>query len=360
MVEEIKSILDKIEEHGFEAYVVGGYVRDYLLGIDSVDIDICTNALPKDIINIFNIKKETVSYGSITLKIGKYNFDITTYRKESSYVNRRPNNIEYTSNLLEDIKRRDFTMNSICMNSSGKIFDYLNGKKDIENKKIEVIGDINKRFSDDPLRMLRAIRFAVTLEFELSPDIIAYISNHKEQIKSLSFTRKKEELDKIFSSKNALVGLNLLKEFDLLDTLDIDYDKIVNVPDLLGVWSQINFSSKYPFTKNNLNVIKKIRNIINEGEITNYTLYRDGLYICLVAGEILGYGSKKINKIYHNLIITNDGELAIRPNDIVKILDITPSAIIKTIHKDVLVKVLNRELPNSYEDIEKYIIDNWK
>ena len=103
--------------------------------------------------------------------------------------------------------------------------------------------------------MLRAIRFAVTLEFELSPDITRYISSHKEQIQSLSFTRKKEELDKIFSSKNAAFGLNLLKELDLLDTLDIDYDKIVNVPDLLGVWAQINFSSKYPFTKNNLNVI---------------------------------------------------------------------------------------------------------
>lgn len=360
MVADIKSILDKIEENGFEAYVVGGYVRDFLLGIDSVDIDICTNALPKDIINIFNIKKETVSYGSITLKQGKYNFDITTYRKESSYVNRRPQNIEYTNNLLEDIKRRDFTMNSLCMNSNGKIFDYLNGKEDIKNKTIRVIGDIDKRFSEDPLRILRAIRFAVTLEFDLSPEIISFIVNHKDLINSLSFTRKKEELDKIFSSKYVLNGLKLLKELDLLDVLGISYDKIVNVPDLLGIWAQVNFSEKYPFTKNNLNSIKKIRNILNEGVITNYTLYRDGLYISLVAGEILGYSSKKISKLYHGLIITSDKELAIKPNDIVKILAIKPSAIIKVIFNNVLIKVLDKELPNSYEDIKRYIIDNWK
>ena len=94
---EIKSVLEKIEESGYEAYVVGGYVRDYLLNIDSVDVDVCTNAVPKEVIKIFNIKKDTTSYGTITIKNGIYNFDITTYRKESNYANRKPQSIEYTS-----------------------------------------------------------------------------------------------------------------------------------------------------------------------------------------------------------------------------------------------------------------------
>jgi len=357
---EIKSVLEKIEENGYEAYVVGGYVRDYLLGIESVDVDICTNALPKNVINIFNIKKETVSYGSISLKNGNYNFDITTYRKEDTYVNRRPQKIEYTSNLILDIMRRDFTINSICLNKEGQIFDYLNGRDDIKNKKIKVIGNTYEKLTEDPLRILRAVRFAVILDFDIDEEIINFISSNKNLISNLSYTRKKEELDKIFSSKNALKGLRLLKKLDLCSVLEIDYDKIVVVQDLLGIWAQINFSNNYPFTKNNLNIIKKLRNILEAGEITNYTLYKEALYISLVAGEILGVDKKEINEKYHNLSVHSKEELVINSKDIIDILNIKPSSIIKLIYEDILIKVLNNELNNNYEDIRKYIIDNWK
>lgn len=360
MNSEIKYILDKIEENGYEAYVVGGYVRDYLLKIDSIDIDICTNALPKDVINIFNIKKETENYGSITIQNGKYNFDITTYRKEGKYENRRPKTIEYTNNLILDIKRRDFTINSICMNSQGEIFDYLNGQNDLNKRLIKVIGDTNTKLTEDPLRILRAIRFAITLNFELDDEIKSFIKYHKDLIKKLSYTRKKEELDKIFSSKNILNGLELLKKLDLLSTLEIDYDKINYVNDLLGIWSQIKFSSNYPFTKNNLNTIRKIRNILREGKITNYTLYRDGLYLCLVAGEILGYDKIKINEDYHNLKIISNKDLAIKSKDIMNILNLSPSPKIKIVHEDILNKVLNGEIDNNYDSIKRYLLNKWE
>ena len=125
MNNSIKKILNKLEKNGFEAYVVGGYVRDYLLNITSYDVDICTNALPKDIIKVFKIKKGVSNYGSIGFKIGKYNYDITTYREDGEYNNHKPKSIRYVDNLLIDLKRRDFRINSICMNSEGKIFDYL-------------------------------------------------------------------------------------------------------------------------------------------------------------------------------------------------------------------------------------------
>ena len=138
---KIQKILSKIESNGFEAYIVGGFVRDYLLDIYTTDVDICTNALPKDIMTIFDIKKAPVIYGSVSIPDGEYNFDITTYRTESNYEKRRPLTINYTSNLLEDIKRRDFTINALCMNKDGQIFDYLNGKKDIADRIIRVIGN---------------------------------------------------------------------------------------------------------------------------------------------------------------------------------------------------------------------------
>ena len=192
MNNKIKKVLNKLEENGFEAYIVGGFVRDFLMGVASTDVDICTNALPKDIINIFDIKKVPVSYGSVSLSCDEYNFDITTYRTESNYENRRPQNIEYTNNLLEDIKRRDFTINTICMNKDGKIFDYLSGQNDILNKQIKVVGDINTKFIEDPLRILRAIRFSIILDFNLDITILDFINKNKELIKNLSFTRKKE------------------------------------------------------------------------------------------------------------------------------------------------------------------------
>lgn len=360
MDEKLVKILNKIESNGYEAYIIGGYVRDYLLGINSNDVDICTNALPKDILDIFNIKKDTSSYGSITIQDSKFNFDITTYRCESNYINRKPQNIEYTNNLLLDIKRRDFTINSLCMNSKGQVFDFLNSKCDIDNHLIKVIGDNDKKLTEDPLRILRAIRFSVTLDFELDPKIVIFIHNHKDLIKTLSYTRKKEELDKIFSSKNVVKGLKLIKELDLEEVLDISYDYVISVSDLLGIWSQIDFSSKYPFTKSSLDIIKRIRKITDEGEINNYNLFMNELYITNVAGEILGYSHEEISQKYHDLIIKDKSELAITPKDILSIFKLNQSNKVKLIYWDVLIKVLDLKLNNNYDDIKKYILDNWK
>lgn len=357
---EIQNILKKIEDYGYEAYIIGGYVRDHLLNIESTDIDICTNALPKDIIKIFNVKKETSSYGSITIHDGKYNFDITTYRKENNYQNRKPQNIEYTNNLLDDIKRRDFTINSICMNSEGQIFDYLNGQNDIYSRVIRVIGNTYEKLSEDPLRILRAIRFSIILDFDLDEEIISFIKNYKQLVSTLSYTRKKEELDKIFASKNIEKGLNILKEYNLLPYLSIEYDKIVCVPDLLGIWAQIDYSASYPFNKNNKRIISNIRTVICDGVIDNYTLYKYGLYISSVAGEIIGIDKKEINEKYHKLAIKNENDLAIKQSDIIAILGFKPSIKIKRIYKDLIINVIYNKLDNDYETLKDYIITNWK
>lgn len=360
MNDQIKRVLDKIESFGFEAYVVGGYVRDYLLGIFSTDVDICTNALPKDIINIFEIKKSPIMYGSISFKIDKYNFDITTYRSEEDYSNRKPQVINYVNNLITDIERRDFTINSLCMNSSGQIIDLLSCEKDIDNKIIRVIGDTEKKLTEDPLRILRAVRFSITLGFELDSKIINFINKNKNLIDSLSFTRKMEELDKIFSSKNVQYGLNLLKELNLLDVLNINYDNIVVVSDLLGIWAQIDFSDKYQFTKSSLNTISLIRKIVLSGSVTNYNLLCDGLYVCMVAGQILGLSKEDINRRFNELKLKKVNDLCIKQIDIINILMCEPSSRIKLIYNDVLKKVLDCELDNNLEDIKNYILNNWK
>lgn len=359
MNNSIKKILNKLEKNGFEAYVVGGYVRDYLLNITSYDVDICTNALPKDIIKVFKIKKGVSNYGSIGFKIGKYNYDITTYREDGEYNNHKPKSIKYVDNLLIDLKRRDFRINSICMNSEGKIFDYLNGKEDIHNKLVKTIGSTDIRLNEDPVRILRAIRFAIILDFNLDEEIISFIKNNKDLLKSISYTRKKQELEKILTSKNAVKGLNYLKELELLDELEIKYDKIVNVSDILGMWAQMEFSLKYQFTKQSLTIINQIKEIVSYGKIDSYVLLKYGLYVSLVAGEILGYSREDINKMDKQMPIHKISDVKINNNDIMNLLDIDGSPKLRVIYDDIVDEILKGKVKNNKRDIKKYIIKKW-
>lgn|SRR5574344_519524 len=356
MNSKIQNILNKIEKNGFEAYIVGGYVRDHLLGIESTDVDICTNALPKDIVNIFKIKTDSPTYGSIKIVSERYNFDITTYRKESHYNNRKPEQIEYINNLLEDIKRRDFTINSMCMNSNGNLIDLLNGQDDLKSKMIRVIGDPTKKLTEDPLRILRAIRFATVLDFSLDQKIEEVIINNPNLVKTLSYNRKKEELDKILISKNAIKGLNLLKKLNLLSELELKYDRIVYVPDLLGMWAQIEFSPKYPNSKYNLKTITTIRKIVKDGIISKQVLFENELYVVLVAGEILGFTKEEISKAYANLPIHSVKDLAINYLDVIKIMHLEPSNEIKKYLDLLVTKVINNELKNEKQELEDYLI----
>ena len=166
-------VLEKINSSGFEAYVVGGYPRDIYLGRKSSDVDICTNATPKDIKDIFkNVILPTYEYGSVTVIYNKVRFEITTYRRDLKYINNRiPSKVKYTDDLFEDLRRRDFTINTLCMNSNGEIIDVLGIKNDLDSKIIKTVGDAKNKIKEDSLRILRAIRFSTILDFELDKEL---------------------------------------------------------------------------------------------------------------------------------------------------------------------------------------------
>ena len=354
----IKNILEKLEDNGFEAYIVGGYVRDYLLGIKSLDVDICTNALPKDLHLIFPVNNSSNNYGGFNLLIKNYNIDITTYRKELKYDKRKPTEIEYINSLEEDIKRRDFTINSICLDKSEKIIDLVNGIDDLNSCVIKMLGNIKTRLTEDPLRILRAIRFATILDFKIDENLYETIKNNSDLVCSLSNTRIKEELNKILMHKNFLKGLKLLKELNILDKLDITYkEDIVYVNDICGMWAQLEFNKNYSFTKQeNVNIIN-IRQIIKEGYINNETLYKYGLYNSLVASSILAIDKKIINKMYNNLPIKSEQELQISNEEIMNILNIEPSRKIKEIKNILIKEILNNKLKNNNSELRKFIIE---
>ncbi len=349
-----KKILTYLEKNGYNAYLVGGYVRDLLLGIKSNDIDICTNAPIKEVSKLF--KGKANQYGSLNLQVNEYNIDITTFRKENKYEQRKPIDFVYTSLLEQDLERRDFTMNAICMDKKGKIYDYYGGVDDINKGIIRMIGNIPQKLTEDPLRILRAIRFATTYDFTIDLDLEKAIIKYKDCLKNLSFTRKKEEISKILLSKNYQKGLSLLKKYHLLNLLEINYLNITYTKDLYGMWAQMEYSNHYPFTKQEKETIVNIREILAYGSITYETLYKYGLYLSLVGGEILGIDADTIYQMYHTMPIHENKDLKMSYLDMASILELPPSKEVKDVYEEVLQAVLNQYVDNSYEEIKNYLL----
>jgi poly(A) polymerase/tRNA nucleotidyltransferase (CCA-adding enzyme) len=223
---DIQLIIDRLEQNGFEAYVVGGPVRDFLMGIIPKDWDMTTNAKPEDIQRIFLHSFYNNTFGTVTIvneaadKDNLKHVEVTTYRTETNYSdNRHPEMIEFTSNLIEDLKRRDFTINAMALRyvkGCEEIVDKFNGQKDLEAKIICAVGNPDERFSEDALRMLRAVRFAVQLNFSIEKMTFQSIKSNRALLKNISEERIKDEFSKIILSDNPARGIELLRETGLL------------------------------------------------------------------------------------------------------------------------------------------------
>lgn len=200
--QNVIEILTTLENAGYEAYAVGGCVRDFYLGVEPHDWDITTSAKPDETKALFNRTIDTgIKHGTVTAMLNGEGYEITTYRIDGEYEdNRRPSSVEFTSDLSEDLKRRDFTFNAMVMDKDGNIKDLYGGMKDLDNKIVKCVGDPNERFQEDALRMMRAIRFAAKFGFELDEDVYAAIKKNASLIQNVSFERIESELTKILTS----------------------------------------------------------------------------------------------------------------------------------------------------------------
>lgn len=214
----VKDILKILDKAGFESFVVGGAIRDSLLGRPVHDYDITTNALPSQIIELFESKNYTVcptglQHGTVTVVNECNNIEVTTYRIDGQYLdNRRPQSVEFVKNIEQDLARRDFTINALAYHPKTGIVDLFNGIQDLKNKVIKCVGDPYERFSEDSLRIVRAIRFANQLDFKLDYDLRYHIISLKKNLKYVSAERKREELNKIIESRHSIRYFELLKE----------------------------------------------------------------------------------------------------------------------------------------------------
>lgn len=344
----IKKILITLENNGFEAYLVGGFVRDTLLYRKTNDIDIATNALPKDLIQLFGPSNKKIEYGSYHIHVEDYNVDITTYRKEE-YINNKTE-VTYSNNLLEDVKRRDFTINALYMNARGQIIDLVNGKEDLEHHIIRVIGNTSIRIKEDPSRILRAVRFSCLFNFKMDKELIRTIQKQKKELQTLSSYKIKKELDVILLAN----GFNHLKKLGLLKELGIMNNKIVYVNDISGLWAQIKTTREYPFEKGEILEQKKINNQIKCGTINMLDLYRDGYYECRVVASIIHFPMSKLTHMENNLPIRSLQDIVLSPEDISMISHKTGKEL-GILLKEIEENIVKGKLENEEEIITKYI-----
>ncbi|MFA6309344.1 MAG: HD domain-containing protein [Clostridia bacterium] len=220
LTKSVEDIIKILNSSGFKAYIVGGCVRDGILGLKPHDWDIATDAYPSDIKALFKKTVDTgIRHGTITIIENSDSFEVTTFRIDGEYSdNRRPDKVEFTDLIENDLARRDFTINAIAYHSEIGFIDPFGGIKDIEKRMINSVGNPDERFSEDALRMLRAIRFSAQLDFSISDNILKSITKNSSLIKNVSNERILEELTKILISPTPL-KFKLLYETILLSNI---------------------------------------------------------------------------------------------------------------------------------------------
>lgn len=225
-----KYLVKRLEDSGFETYLVGGALRDKLLGEKIHDIDLTTRARPEQIMKIFSDMKlidTGKKFGTIKVIYKSEEFEITSFRAESFYKDKRhPDEISFSNKIEEDLKRRDFTINAMA-ERNGKIIDLFDGKKDLKDKIIRAVGNPYERIEEDYLRALRAVRFATVLDFEIEENLKNAIKDKKNNIKEISKERIRDEIDKILLSKNPSKGIRLLEKLGLLEYIFPEVKKII-------------------------------------------------------------------------------------------------------------------------------------
>lgn len=218
----IQRFSSRFKDAGFSLYIVGGAIRDYLLGLDNDDYDFTTDALPQEVKALFgHVIPTGIEHGTVTVIFEKQMFEVTTFRSEGTYLDgRHPSSVTFIRGLEEDLKRRDFTINAFAADcTTGSIIDLNGGLEDLKKKTIRAIGVPQKRFEEDALRILRACRIASKLNFSIEADTLGAMKSEKENLRKVSSERIREELFKLVASDHPTVGLQYMHRCSILATL---------------------------------------------------------------------------------------------------------------------------------------------
>jgi tRNA nucleotidyltransferase (CCA-adding enzyme) len=380
-------LLKRIEQAGFQAYFVGGSVRDYLLGRPINDVDIATSAYPGEIKDIFPRTADIgIEHGTVLVIEQAREYEITTFRTESGYGDyRRPDKVEFIRSLEDDLKRRDFTMNSLAMDAEGVIYDPFEGQADIKHRIIRTVGKPSDRFSEDALRMLRGIRFVSQLGFKLETSTLKALKSYSSLLSHIAVERKAMEFEKMISGDfrdqalKLLLQSSLFKQLPGLDEQKEAIQEIAGLPmlkwlDTDQTWllllsyledSPAEFLKLWKLPSKMIKERTKEKQILSSRTMDGWSkelLYYSGLqraynvekvYECI--HSISSSSIDELAKDYKALPIKSRQELMVTGNDLLKWTGRKGGPWVKETLEEVEKAILNKEIRNDRETIRRWI-----
>ncbi|MCT0953619.1 CCA tRNA nucleotidyltransferase [Weissella cibaria] len=375
-------ILETIEAAGFEAYFVGGSVRDTLLGKPIHDVDIATSAYPEEVKALFERTVDTgIEHGTVMILDHGQGYETTTFRTESTYTDfRRPDEVTFVRSLAEDLKRRDFTVNAFALTKDGEIIDMFDGLSDMDNHILRAVGEAEERFHEDALRMMRAVRFAAQLDFKIEAATLQAIKDNAPLLANIAIERTNVEFTKLLQGKAARYGLlemiatNLNQYMPGLEVVDID---LIGYAELLAdaqpqndvaAWTLLVFElgltpedavvflKKWKQSNDMVKTIKasiKLLNKLRLGDVAAWDLYEAGnaidnvLAVAKLSELVVDVAGLKSR--YEDLKIKNKGELAFNGGNLTKELWMQPGPLFGKILATLEQKVVAGDLNNSHD-----------
>ncbi|HEL1933395.1 TPA: CCA tRNA nucleotidyltransferase [Streptococcus suis] len=386
--QEALPILEKIKAAGYEAYFVGGSVRDAILGRPIHDVDIATSSYPQETKQIFSRTIDVgIEHGTVLVLEGKKEYEITTFRTEEEYVDfRRPSQVSFVRSLEEDLKRRDFTVNAFALDEEAQIVDLFDGMTDLEKRTLRAVGIPAERFNEDALRIMRGFRFAATLDFEIEPTTFTAMVETAPLLEKISVERSFIEFDKLLMADFWRKGLRAMinsKAYDFLPDLAGKSDELEAM--LTGLTAEFCFSTseqawamlfvclgidniksflKKWKTSNDFqrSVVKlvEIYQLRQAGPVTKQICFKYGkefLYLVEELRQAQGFVTDfaAIDKIDQALTIHDKHEIVVNGGHLMKTFDLKPGPVLGELLKEVEFQIVEGQLENEEQAIMTFV-----
>ncbi|HEM3488745.1 TPA: CCA tRNA nucleotidyltransferase [Streptococcus suis] len=386
--QEALPILEKIKAAGYEAYFVGGSVRDAILGRPIHDVDIATSSYPQETKQIFSRTIDVgIEHGTVLVLEGKKEYEITTFRTEEEYVDfRRPSQVSFVRSLEEDLKRRDFTVNAFALDEEAQIVDLFDGMTDLESRTLRAVGIPAERFNEDALRIMRGFRFAATLDFEIEPTTFTAMVETAPLLEKISVERSFIEFDKLLMADFWRKGLRAMidsKAYDFLPDLAGKSDELETM--LTGLTEEFRFSTseqawamlfvclgidniksflKKWKTSNDFqrSVVKlvEIYQLRQAGPVTKQICFKYGKEFLYLVEELrqaqgLVTDFATIDRIDQSLTIHDKHEIVVNGGHLMKEFDLKPGPVLGELLKEVELQIVEGQLENEEQAIMTFV-----
>ena len=381
---EAQPILTKLEDAGFEAYFVGGSVRDTLLGKTIHDVDIASSAFPEEVKSLFHNTVDTgIQHGTVMVLDHGTGYEITTFRVESTYTDfRRPDRVTFVRSLEEDLKRRDFTINALAMRHDGEILDLFNGLEDMKEGVIRAVGDAEKRFTEDALRMMRALRFSAQLGFNIEVDTQKALVDLAPNLAKIAVERIRVEFEKLLLGSQASQSLEMALRYHVMNYLPgphiEDWSNIIvdlnkgQATNYAVAWTHVlsraqfddkkrrQFMYDWKMSRNVMKTVSAIVPIVQNPEkstvfdIYQVLAYQKELLEVLALTDSQPETIERISHIIEMLPITKAADIKISGGELIRSGILAPGPLLGRVLKKIEYAVVVGDVLNNHDALEKF------